>query len=166
MAKVAFKVKGKQTAKAVKTERKTSHRWTQKAHPPIPLSILSAVYESGKEKGQFKITTRQLYGMIYKVWRGYTFARNDMKRYQTGPKHADAEKKAKYYAEGIDKMKQELNRRGEKNRKLEKFIVYAKPRHYPLRPKLPKYADGIWLQHGSKVEIISPLRILIPKTNP
>lgn len=124
-------------AKKAQAKAKTKHTpWKASQHPAIPVTALKKMKEG---------TLRYV---MYRAWRGYTIARA-----------TDDKKKMAYYAEGIDKMKQEMARRGMSDKHNKSFSRKA------LGPtkeqgKIPKYADGVWLKDGGKIRIISPLKII------
>lgn len=91
-----------------------------------------------------KMTVGKLEYCLYQVWKGYRIARGK-----------NEVEKMKHYAAGIDKFKNELARRGVKDKHGKDYTKHALP--FPGKPKIPRYADGVWLKaKGGGVTVISP----------
>jgi hypothetical protein len=113
-------------------------------------------HHEARKKGKWKplreLDENRLHFLMYQVWRGYTIARNE----KFGP---EQQKRLKYYAEGIDKIKRVMDERGIKDKHHQKMLSHhALP--FPKKPRLfPRYADGLWLKEKGKPQIIiAPLR--------
>ena len=113
-----------------------------------------------------QLSENRLHFLMYVCWKGYTIARYE----KPGP---ERDKRLKYYAEGVDKIKAEFTRRGIKDKRHHDIDIQHKAKPFPTGPtakhperkKFPRYADGIWLTDTGtdkgKLRIISPLNILI-----
>ena len=141
--KLVSKMLKKAAAKKAKKGR-ASFGWKASEHPELTVAQL---------QNEKKMKDGTLHFIMYRLWRGYKIARgqNDVE-------------KLKYYAKGIDKVKQEMDRRGIKDKHSNPLTRHATP--FPPRKvgdkKLPRYADGLWLREtkGGAVKIIAPIKII------
>lgn len=87
----------------------------------------------------------ELWGGLRRAWKGFTIARAQ----------GDT-KNMKNYAEAIDKFKQELAARKQKDKR--NHPLTAPATRFP--PRIPKYTDGLLLRHDGKLLAFAPIKIL------
>ena len=152
----------KSVKRASKAPRKTFTTPSERAESPRPSGLPHhRARNPGKRVPLHEVTDNKLHFLMYTVWKGYTIARNE-------PASTKQQERLKYYSDGIDKIKAEMDRRGLTDKHSNRFKRHALPfppkkwRNGRTGTKLPRYADGLWFrpEKGGTVTIISPLKII------